>query len=76
MTPLRIDDIITTYTKTKLCAYSQLSLKSDPIYHDITQSIASIATEHKADLKLTKDTPYRALAGELWGVYCENLGGN
>ena len=32
--------------------------------------------ELKADFKLTKDIPYRALTGELWGVYCEDLGEN
>ena len=32
--------------------------------------------ENELDLKLTKHTPYLALAGELWVVYCENWGGN
>ena len=26
-------------------------------------------TEHKSDFELTKDTPYLALTGELWGVW-------
>ena len=31
------------------------------------------AVERKADFKLTTGTPYLALTGELWGVYCEDL---
>ena len=30
-------------------------------------------TEHKSDFELTKDTPYLALMGELWGVCCEDF---
>ena len=30
-------------------------------------------TEHKSDFKLTTDTPYLALTGEVWGVYYENF---
>ena len=32
--------------------------------------------EYQSGFKLTKDTPYLALTGELWGVYCEDLGEN
>ena len=32
-----------------------------------------IATERKSDFKLTTDTQYIALVGELWGVYYENF---
>ena len=32
--------------------------------------------EHKFDFKLITDTPYLALKGELWGVYCEDSGEN
>ena len=28
---------------------------------------------HKSYFKLTPDTPYLALASELWGVCCKNL---
>ena len=28
----------------------------------------------KSNIKLTKVTPYLALTGELWGVFCEDLG--
>ena len=31
------------------------------------------ATECKSDFKLTTDTPYLTLTGELWGVYYENF---
>ena len=34
------------------------------------------AAEHKWDFKITIDTPYLALTGEVWGVYCEDLGEN
>ena len=30
----------------------------------------------KSDFKLTTNTPYLALTGELWGVYREDLGEN
>ena len=28
--------------------------------------------EHKSEFERPKDTPYLALTGELWGVYCED----
>ena len=34
------------------------------------------AAEQKSDIKLTTDTPYLALTGELRGVCCEDLGKN
>ena len=30
-------------------------------------------TEYQSDAAATKDTPYLALTGELWGVFCEYL---
>ena len=30
--------------------------------------------EHKSEFVFTKDTPYLALTGELWGVYHEIFG--
>ena len=30
----------------------------------------SVVTEYKSQFKLTKYTPYLALTGELWDVYC------
>ena len=32
--------------------------------------------ERKSNIRLTKDTPYLALMGELCGVFCEKLGEN
>ena len=29
--------------------------------------------EHKSNIRLTKGTPYLALTGELWGVFCEDF---
>ena len=40
------------------------------------QSTAMTVAEHKSDFKLTKEVSYLTLQGELWGVYCDNLGGN
>ena len=34
------------------------------------------AVERKPDFKLTTDNPYLALTGELWAVYCEDMGEN
>ena len=32
--------------------------------------------ESESDIRITTDTPYLALTGELWGVYCEDFGHN
>ena len=45
------------------------------ICHDITFSTATM-TEHKSNIKLSKNTPYLAIMGELWGVFCEYFGVN
>ena len=29
--------------------------------------------ESESDIRITTDTSYLALAGELWGVYCEDF---
>ena len=34
------------------------------------------AAKHKSEFKLTTDTPYLTLRGELRDVYCEDLGEN
>ena len=34
------------------------------------------ATERKSDFELITDTPYLALAGELWAVFFEDFGEN
>ena len=48
-------------------------MRSVRIYQDITYSAAMTVTERKSDFKLTTDTPYLALTGELWGAYYENF---
>ena len=35
--------------------------------------IIEIEAESQSDAGTTKDTPYLALTGELWGVFCEYL---
>ena len=30
--------------------------------------------ESESYIRITRDTPYLALTGELWGIYCEDLG--
>ena len=42
------------------------------IYHDIRQIIAMITAKHESNFKLTRDTTYFTITGELWGVYCED----
>ena len=32
------------------------------------------AAELQSTFKFTTDTPYVALTGKLWGVYCEDVG--
>ena len=32
--------------------------------------------KHESDFKITKDTPYLTLMGELWGVCCEDFAEN
>ena len=32
-----------------------------------------IMVEQKSNIKLAKYTPYLALTGELWGVFCEDF---
>ena len=41
-----------------------------------TCSTAVTEAEHKLEFRLTKDTPYLTLLGELWGVFCEDFGEN
>ena len=38
------------------------------MYHDIAYGTAMRAAERKPDSKLTTDTSYLILTGELWGV--------
>ena len=44
--------------------------------YDIEYSIAQIDFKLKSDFEPTTDTPYLALTGELWGVFCYHFGEN
>ena len=44
-----------------------------PILQDRTWIITGTREEYKSYARSTKDTTYLALAGELWGVFCEYL---
>ena len=46
------------------------------IYHDIAYDIAITVAESESDIRITTDTPYLALMGKLWTVYCEGVGDN
>ena len=35
-----------------------------------------MVSESESDIRITTETPYLTLTGELWGVYCEDLGEN
>ena len=53
-----------------------MSLWRSLIHYDITSDTAITAAESESDIRITTDTPYLALTGELWGVCCEDLGEN
>ena len=40
---------------------------------DITYGTAITAAEIESDFRITTDTPYLALTGELWGVFCKDF---
>ena len=48
--------------------YSRVPLYSGHICRDITFSTAMTMTEGKLNIRLTKDAPYLALTGDLWGL--------
>ena len=52
------------------CRYN--AVKRNMILHMIRQWKA----KHASDVIFSKDTPYLALTGELWDVFCEDLGDN
>ena len=59
--------------------YSQVLLYHGPIYHDIAYGTAITVAESESDFRITTDmtdTPYLALMGEQWGVFCEDFGEN
>ena len=43
------------------------------IYHDITYDTAITVAETKSDIRITTDTSFLALTGELCGVYWEEF---
>ena len=56
--------------------YSQVPLYRGLIYHYFTYDTTITVAESESDIKITAGTPYLALQGDLWGVYCEDLGEN
>ena len=48
----------------------EMPLLHGPIYYDIPYNTVA---ECKPEFKLSKDTPYLALMGELWDVYYEDF---
>ena len=56
--------------------YGHVPLQRGLIYHDITYDIGITVAESESDIRVTTDTSYRALTGELWGVYWEEFGEN
>ena len=46
------------------------------IYHNITHGTVITVAESESDFRIITDTPQLALTGELWGIYCEDLGEN
>ena len=56
--------------------YSRAPLLHSLIFHGITYSTAMTVAERRSDFKLTIDTPYLTLMGELWGICCKDIGEN
>ena len=50
--------------------YSQVLLQHGVILYDITQMITGTEAEYQSDAGSTNDTPYLALTGTLWDVFC------
>ena len=42
--------------------------------HDSTYITTRSEFKYELEFEHTKDTPYLALTGELWGVFCEDFG--
>ena len=47
-------------------------IRHDPIWHDIAYMAAVPEAWYKSEREPTKDTPYLAPTGELWGAFQEN----
>ena len=65
-----------TYKCTYIHKYSQVPLLHGIIYHHITYDTAITVAKSKSDIRITTDNPYVTVTGELWGIYCEELGEN
>ena len=63
-------------TRNGILIYSQVPLKRGAIHHDITYGIAIRVAESDSDFRITIDARYLALTGELWSVFCEDVGEN
>ena len=46
------------------------------VKHDIAPIIEGTEAKYQSEAEPTKDTPYPALTGKLWGVFCEYFGEN
>ena len=65
------------YISIKLISeYSGVPLQCGLIQHIIVNSIALTEAEYNTEFETTKDTPYFALMGELWGVFGEDSSEN
>ena len=54
-----------------LFQYGRVPLERDLIWQDIVHDTTVTEAEHESGFMLTKDFPYRSLAGELGGVFCD-----
>ena len=53
-----------------------LGCRYNEIQYDMLLHTSLTEADYKLEFEHTKDTPYLALAGELWGVFCEDFGEN
>ena len=54
---------------------SAIITQSNLSWYYIRQVVITVA-ESESNIRITTDTPYLTLMGELWDVYCEDLGEN
>ena len=55
------------------CRFETTPVVMSHLQYNVEFSIAMALVEHILDFELTKDTPYLALTGKLWGVCCEYM---
>ena len=60
------------------CVYliQSCAIITGPIYQNMTYGTTITVAESESDIIITTVTPYLALSGELWGIYCEDFGEN